>query len=66
MPARAELILRAASANVDYTLAKYANDSVLEQAVIYAEKAQTAQTGTATTKAPTADSIHRVSGGANV
>jgi hypothetical protein len=66
MASRAELILRASAANVDYTLAKYANDSVLEQAVIFAEKAMTAQTGTASTKAPTADSIHRVSGGANV
>lgn len=66
MSDRASLILRASAANVDYTLAKYNNDSLLEQAVIFAEKAVTAQTGTASTKAPTADSIHRTSGGANV
>ena len=66
MPARHELVLRAAPVNLDYTLAKYQNDSVLEQAVINAEKAMTVQTATATTKAPTASAIAGESGGANV
>lgn len=65
MASRSELILRAGAANVDYTLAKYNNDSVLEQAVIYAEKAVTTTAG-ATTIAPTAAAIARVSGGANI
>lgn len=63
---RSDLVLRAAAANVDHTLAKYNNDSVLEQAVIYAEQHIVAATGTASTKAPTAQAIARVSGGANV
>jgi hypothetical protein len=65
MASRSDLILRACAANVDHTLAKYNNDSVLEMAVIYAEKAVTATAG-ATTLAPPALSIARVSGGANV
>lgn len=65
MPSRSELILRAGAANVDYTQTKYNNDSALEQAVIYAEKAVTS-TGSATTIAPTAVAIARISGGANV
>jgi hypothetical protein len=65
MPARAELVLRAAAVNVDHTQVKYQNDSVLEQAVIYAEKHVTAST-TATQTLPPATSVARVSGGANV
>lgn len=65
MASRSQLILRAGAANVDYTLAKYNNDSLLEQAVIYAEKAVTT-TSSASTIAPTAVVIARVSGGANV
>lgn len=64
MPSRKELILRAGAANVDFTQAKYNNDSVLEQAVIYAEKAITTSVA-ATTIAPTASAIAGVSGGAN-
>ena len=63
MPSRAELELRAASANV--AVASYPNDSKLEQAVIYAEKARTASS-TSTTLAPAATSSASVSGGANV
>lgn len=65
MATRKELILRAGAANVDYTLAKYNNDSVLEQAVIYAEKAVVNSAG-ATTIAPTAAAIAGVSGGQNL
>jgi len=65
MPSRSELILRAGAVNVDVTATKYMNDSVLEQAVIYAEKAVTTVTN-ATTIAPTAAAIARVSGGANI
>lgn len=65
MPSRSELVLRAGAANVDYTLAKYNNDSVLEQAVIYAEKAVTT-TSSASTIAPAARNIANVSGGANI
>lgn len=64
MAARADLELRAASANVDWTLLKYQNDSVLEQAVIYAEQQRTA-TSTATTKAPSVNAL-RVHGGKNL
>jgi hypothetical protein len=65
MPSRAELILRAGAVNVDYTTAAYNNDSKLEQAVIFAEKAVTTQ-GAALTKAPTAGAIAQASGGANI
>jgi len=65
MPSRSELVLRACATNVDHTQTKYQNDSVLEQAVIYAEKQLTA-TSSATTLAPPANSIARVSGGANI
>lgn len=65
MPSRSSLILRAGAVGVDYTQTKYANDSLLEQAVIYGEKAVTTST-TATTKAPTAGAVAGVSGGANV
>jgi hypothetical protein len=65
MASRSELVIRACAANVDHTAAKYNNDSLLEQAVIYAEKALTA-TATATTLAPPAGTIARLSGGANV
>lgn len=65
MASRAELIIRACAANVDYTAAKYNNDSVLEQAVIYAEKAVVTSAG-ATTIAPPAGSIASVSGGQNI
>lgn len=63
MPSRAELELRAASANVNP--ASYPNDSKLEQAIIFAQKARTASS-TATVLTPTAASIQGVSGGANV
>lgn len=64
MASRAELESRAAKANVDWTLPKYNNDSVLEQAIIYAESISTT-TATATTKAisPTGLKLH---GGKNV
>jgi hypothetical protein len=65
MPSRSELVLRACAANVDHTSAAYANDSNLEQAVLYAEKHLTA-TSSATTLAPTATAIARESGDANV
>lgn len=65
MASRSELVIRACGANVDYTQAKYNNDSVLEQAVIYAEKALTAQ-ATATTLAPPAATIASLSGGADI
>lgn len=64
MASRNTLELRAAKANVDWTLAKYQNDSVLEQAVVYAEQQSTA-TSTATTKAVSANAL-KVSGGKNV
>lgn len=64
MPSRAELELRAAAANV--TATNYPNDSTLEQAVLYAEKAMTAQAGTATTQAPSDEAIAGVSGDANI
>lgn len=66
MPSHSELVLQASAVNIDHTLAKYNNDSVLEQAVIYAQQHVVATTGTASTKAPTAQAIARVSGGANV
>jgi hypothetical protein len=62
MASRAELELRAASANVNP--ASYQSDSRLEQAVIYAENQRTS-TSTATTLAPTA-LAKRQHGGANV
>jgi len=63
MPSRAELELRAASANV--TAANYPNDSKFEQAIIFAEKARVAS-GASTTLAPSAVSIKDQSGGQNV
>jgi len=63
MASRAELELRASAVNV--VVADYPNDSKLEQAVIYAEKAVTT-TGAATTIAPAAAQVAKVSGGANV
>jgi hypothetical protein len=64
MPSRAELEVRAAAVNV--TASSYANDSQLEQAVLYKEKTMTAQAGTATTKQPSAASAAAISGAANV
>lgn len=55
MASRALLELRAAPCNIDASL--YPNDSQLEQVVLAAEKAMTAQAGTATTKAPSAQAI---------
>lgn len=66
MPSRAELVLRAGAVNIDVTQAKYSNDSVLEQAVLYAEKNLPAATGTASQKAADAPSAAGISGGANV
>lgn len=66
MPARAELVLRAGAVNLDVTLAKYSNDSVLEQAVIYAETHLPAATSSASQKVADPASVARVSGGANV
>ena len=63
MPSRAELNLRANAVNVDQTT--YKNDSKLEQAVIYAEKAVTTAVDATTIAALAADVAH-VSGGANV
>jgi hypothetical protein len=65
MPSRAELVLRACAVNVDHTLAKYQNDSVLEQKVLNAEKALTA-TSTATTLAAPSSSTFKLSGDKNV
>jgi len=65
MPSRSELVLRACAVNVDHTTAKYANDSALEQAVLYAEKHVTA-TSSATQTTPTTQALSRVSGEANV
>lgn len=65
MASRAELILQASALNIDHTLAKYNNDSVLEQAVIYAFKALTASAA-ATTKLPPVVATSAVSGGANL
>lgn len=64
MADRNSLVLRAAKANVNHTLAKYQNDSVLEQAVIYAEQQSTA-TSTATTLVADTQGL-RVHGGKNV
>jgi hypothetical protein len=64
MASRNELVLRACKANVDHTLAKYQNDSVLEQALIFAEQASTA-TSTATTLVANVQGL-RVAGGKNV
>lgn len=44
MPSRQELQVRAAAIGLNSTAAKYFNDSVLEQAVIFAEKAKTPAT----------------------
>ncbi len=63
MPSREELNLRANAVNVAH--ATYANDSKLEQAVIYAEKNITS-TATATTVAPSEASKAAISGGKNV
>jgi hypothetical protein len=63
MAHRAELELRAAAVNVDTST--YPNDSKLEQAVIYAEKAVTA-TSSATQRTPSAFNVARISGGQNV
>jgi len=65
MASRAELVLRACAVNVDHTAAQYANDSNLEQAVLYAEKHVTT-TSSATQVTPTATAIARESGDANV
>ena len=63
MPSRAELELRAGSANV--VVANYPNDSKLEQAVLYAEK-QRASSGASTTIAPSDAAKAGVAGDANV
>jgi len=63
MASRAELNLRANAVNVDQTT--YANDSKLEQAVIYAET-QLGASSTATTIAAGATDVAKVSGGANI
>jgi len=44
MPSRAELVARAAAIGLDSSPNKYLNDSVLEQAVIFAEKNKTPAT----------------------
>ncbi len=63
MPARAELVARANALNI--TVANYANDSKLEQAVLYAEKNLTTST-TASTVATSAAVSAQLSGGANI
>lgn len=65
MASRNDLILRACAVNVDHTLAKYQNDSVLEHAVLYAEK-NLGASSTATTLAVPATVKNRVSGDRNV
>jgi hypothetical protein len=62
MASRAELELRAASANV--VSANYPNDSKFEQAIIFAEKARTSTSTATTIVAPASKDF--VSGGANV
>jgi len=66
MPSRAELVARACAVNLDHTQAKYQNDSVLEQALLYKETTLTAATGTASTLATPATTAARISGGKNV
>jgi hypothetical protein len=66
MPARAELATAAAALNIDSTLAKYQNDSVLEQAVRYAQANLVGAAGTATTLTPPASEKAKISGGKNV
>jgi len=66
MPARADLVVAAASLNIDSTLAKYNNDSVLEQAVKYAQANLTGAAGSATTLTPPATEKAKISGGKNV
>jgi hypothetical protein len=65
MASRSELVLRACAVNVDHTATKYGNDSLLEQAVLYAEKQLTASSS-ATTTLPPAFSVGRQAGDANV
>jgi hypothetical protein len=65
MASRSELVLRACAVNVDHTATKYGNDSVLEQAVLYAEKHVTA-TSSATQTLPTDLAIGRQAGDANL
>lgn len=66
MPSRAELVLRAGAVNLDVTLAKYSNDSVLEQAVIYTESNLAAATSSASQKVANPASAAALSGGKNV
>lgn len=63
MPSRAELNARANAVNVDHTT--YANDSKLEQAVLYAEK-NLGDAVDAVTVAITAADAAKLSGDANV
>ena len=63
MPSRAELNLRAGAVNVDQTA--YPNDSKLEQAVIFAEKAVTTASD-AVTIVPLAGDVAKISGGQDV
>ena len=60
MPSRAELELRAAPLNINAS--SITNDSVLEQTVIAAEKAMTAQAGSATTLLPAASAVQAIAG----
>lgn len=61
MALRAELELRAAAVNVNASAIH--NDSVLEHTVLKAERAMTAQAGTATTLAPSTRAVQAVSDG---
>lgn len=63
MPSRDELVVRASALNLDHTLPKYANDSVLEQAVINGFQNLTGVVGTATTLTPPEINKSRLSGG---
>lgn len=55
MPSRAELVARANVVGIDTTTAKMANDSTLEQRVLWNEKFATAVTGTIATTTLTSD-----------
>lgn len=65
MASRNELVARACAANVDHTLAKYQNDSVLEQAILFKETTMTASAA-ATTLAVAGTLGARLHGGKNV
>ncbi len=60
---RAELELIASAVNVNAST--FANDSKLEQKILYELRTMTAKVGTGTTTAPSPFYVNRVSGAAN-